>query len=382
MSPKRRPWSEVEADLLRSDATDLASLVKLSGLDPARHMRYADWSGNSFAGSDLAGFDFTGANLEACDFTGARIAGARFEHALLGRVIHDATRDPTKPGLVTPVANLRFAADYQNHCRRWKRKVRFTDEHNLPIGAIYQDAPFAPEMVVIPPGRYFQGDETKPVDGIQRRAVTFDRRLAISRFPVTFDEWDFAQEHFDWQEFSGIAPRKALDHRWGRGRRPVVDVSWHDAKAYCKWLGALSDRAYRLLSEVEWEYACRAGTGTSFSTGDTITPAEAQFSELQWGSGKSTVAVGSFQPNAFGLYDMHGNVWEWCEEVWTSQLTGTLNSPSVKTNNSLSGARILRGGSWFDKRENLSASNRYYFNPGGRNRSFGFRVARTLLSSE
>ena len=139
-------------------------------------------------------------------------------------------------------------------------------------------------------------------------------------------------------------------------------MSWEDAKAYCKWLSGVSARAYRLPSEAEWEYCCRAGTTTAYSTGDQITKKQAQFSEGSYGSGKQTVEVGSFPPNAWGIYDLHGNVWEWCEDKYEAS----------------SSSRVLRGGSWYVIPDILRSAYRDNYSPVSRDYDIGFRVARTL----
>ncbi|MEM7778059.1 MAG: SUMF1/EgtB/PvdO family nonheme iron enzyme, partial [Pseudomonadota bacterium] len=260
-------------------------------MDPASGFKFENWSAVSFAGMRLAGFDFTGARLHDCDFSRCVLCSgfsaefssefaktvARFDQAELGRVIHDPDRDPTLPGIVTPVANLRDAADWEAYRRAWTRPESWPDDGHLPIGAIFQDAPFAPEMIVVPPGRYLRGSPDGEGDEHERpqREVTIDYRFAVGRFPVTFEEWDFAVE-------AGGVEHKPEDSGWGRGRRPVMNVSWDDiVDGYLPWLnerlGLPNGSGYRLLTESEWEYCCRASTETAYSFGDTITKEQAQF---------------------------------------------------------------------------------------------------------
>ena len=106
---------------------------------------------------------------------------------------------------------------------------------------------------------------------------------------------------------------------WGRGQRPVINVSWHDAQAYCEWLSRATSQAYRFPTEAEWEYACRAGTTTRYSFGNGITPKDANYWESKLG--KTTEGC-SYPPNPWGLYDMHGNVREWLEDVWHESYEG------------------------------------------------------------
>lgn len=178
-------------------------------------------------------------------------------------------------------------------------------------GIGFKDAPDAPEMVVVPRGELM----AKQRAGLFRRSrlyskCKFDTDLAISRYAITFDEWDIAN----------CSNYRPSDSGWGRGRRPVINVSWRDAENYLAWLRAKTGRAYRLLSEDEWEYACRAGALAPFWWGRFLTRRHANFKGNIWqvwrnksGQRPGTVPVDDFQPNPWGLYQMHGNVWEWCK---------------------------------------------------------------------
>jgi formylglycine-generating enzyme required for sulfatase activity len=164
----------------------------------------------------------------------------------------------------------------------------------------------------------------------------------------------------------------------------VINVSWDDAKEYVAWLSRKTGKAYRLLSEAEWEYAARAGTTTPFSTGERITTDQANFNGnyTYGGSAKGTcreksIQVGSSKPNAFGLYDMHGNVWEWVEDCYQDSYVSAPADGSVRTSGDCSD-RVLRGGSWYYDPEFLRSAYRYWLAPGGQNFNFGFRVGRTL----
>jgi formylglycine-generating enzyme required for sulfatase activity len=176
------------------------------------------------------------------------------------------------------------------------------------------DEPWCPELAVISPGTFMMGDE----DG--QHEVRIAHRFAVGRYPVTFEEYDrFAAE-------TGRGQPK--DQKWGRGRRPVINVSWNDAKDYVAWLSQQTNQPYRLLSEAEWEYACRAGTTTRYSWGnDPPTPEQANF----MGDIGKTTEVGSYPPNPWGLYDMHGNVWEWVEDCWNDSYKGAPSDGSAWT---------------------------------------------------
>ena len=197
--------------------------------------------------------------------------------------------------------------------------------------------------------------------------MTIPQPIAVGRFPVTFEEWDFAVE-------AGGIDHRPSDHDWGRGRRPVINVRWDDAQAYIRWLSEASGQQYRLLSEAEWEYCCRAGTKTPYSTGETISKAEAQF------DAKQTVEVGSFTANAFGLHDMHGNVWEWVEDPWHDSYEGAPDDGSVWRKGGDASLRVVRGGSWNYAPEFLRSAYRNRYGTDDRYNYLGFRLSRTLKS--
>lgn len=211
--------------------------------------------------------------------------------------------------------------------------------------------------------------------------VTIATPFAVSKFELTFAEWDAC--------VADHACRKADDEfRWGRGRQPVINVSWLDAQQFVAWLVKKTGKPYRLLSEAEYEYAARAGTTTAYPWGDEIKfngkpVASCSGCGSQWDR-RQTAPVGSFPPNKFGLYDMVGNVWEWTDDCWNgSPLYGSYNG--VPTDGSAwtggdCSYRVLRGGSWQDVPEHLRSAARWRLPPGERENTIGFRVARTLLA--
>ena len=225
-----------------------------------------------------------------------------------------------------------------------------------------------------------------PDEGPQRR-VTIAQPFAVGKFEVTFAEWDACVAA------GGCAPEDQAPYRpedegWGRANRPVINVSWEDARRYVRWLnGKVGGRAYRLLSEAEWEYAARAGTSTAFSTGPMIAPTQAQFDHTQSYAGSPTLAqspdstapVGTFAPNAFKLHDMHGNVWEWVEDCHADSYAGAPTDGSAKVNASCS-YRVVRGGSWNYGPTRLRSALRNWNYPTLRLSLFGFRVARTVFT--
>ena len=245
------------------------------------------------------------------------------------------------------------------------------------LGRPFRDCPECPELVAIPAGSFSMGSQTGDADELPVREITITRPLAVGRFEVTFAEWDACFT-------AGGCKRMPNDYGWGRGRRPVVDVAWSDAsREYLSWLSKRTGKTYRFLSEAEWEYAARAGSKTSYSWGDKIGDGKANCDGCgaPW-DGDKTAPVGTFQPNAFGLYDMHGNVWEWTADCYRKDLAKT---PAGGKAVSLQDCelRAIRGGSWLSEPPALRAANRDRLH--GRSRyslAIGFRVARPLDRSE
>ena len=162
--------------------------------------------------------------------------------------------------------------------------------------------------------------------------------------------------------------------------RPVEEVSWYDAVEFCQRLSRETGREYRLPSEAEWEYACRAGNTTPFHFGETITTKLANYngntyyaSEIKGENRNETTSVGSFPPNTFGLYDMHGNVWEWCEDDWHGDYQGAPMNGSAWLSGS-SVVKVIRGGSWYYYPVFCRSASRFIFTRFDRNNDFGFRV--------
>jgi formylglycine-generating enzyme required for sulfatase activity len=372
---------------------DFARLVELAGLDKTRNLRCADWSDVSFRNSDIRGFDFTAARLHNCDFTGAKIAGACFVRAELGAVLPRGNDNPNAPARTTGIANLYAAADWKQYLasfadpKRWKSPAGRYDAGHLPVGAIFSDAPgVAPEMIVIAAGDFLMGSaesdarlenfddvawDNEIEKGHGKCQMRITRRFALGRYPVTFDEYDAflaatkKKRRRDGDE--AVDPRK-----WGRGRRPVINVSWDDAQAYCRWLNRMTglhgDFGYRLPSEAEWEYACRAGTQTRRWWADSWDPTKANGAR-SFENGR-TSPVGHYAANPWGLHDMIGNVWEWCADRYAAPYEG-----ADKFRKS---SRVLRGGCWLDAPRILRSADRGREPPEYRDYYVGFRVAKTL----
>jgi len=251
-------------------------------------------------------------------------------------------------------------------------------------GESFKDCADCPEMVIAPSGSFTMGSpEDEPERSVRegpQHKVTIPKPFAVGKFAVTFAEWDACVAA------GGCGGYKPNDAGWGRGDRPVIYVSWDEAKAYTAWLSKQTGATYRLLSEAEREYAARAGTTTPFWWGSAITPEQANYNssaDPYNGGGekgeyrRKTVPVNSFKPNPWGLDQVHGNVWEWVEDCWHNNYSGAPADGSAWTTGKCE-FRVVRGGSLSNvphllRAAYLSATFHVY-----RNDNNGFRVARTL----
>ncbi|WP_005223260.1 formylglycine-generating enzyme family protein [Marichromatium purpuratum] len=252
-----------------------------------------------------------------------------------------------------------------------------------------------PAMVWLPGGVFTMGQEDSPYNDEKPAHPVRVDAFSIGQYPVTFAEYDRFCE--------ATGREKPEDQGWGREERPAINVSWEDAQAYCDWLSQETGESYRLATEAEWEYACRAGTETPWCCGDD----EAQLGDYAWydeNAGGQTYPVGQKQPNAWHLYDMHGNVWEWCRDWYSDsyheQLLNELEQHSASARNLSSGSksplssarefasenpggpesgsyRVIRGGSWNGDAVDCRSAYRNYWHPSFRYNYLGFRLSRT-----
>lgn len=198
-------------------------------------------------------------------------------------------------------------------------------------------------------------------------AIGYD--FAIGKFPVTVAEWETAMA-------DGLTVTPAREPTPESAKLPVVNVSWDDAVQYAAWLSHRSGKTIRLPSEAEWEYACRANSSAVFSFGETLSQKQAccRFAGLPPSAlPKGPAPVGSFPPNAFGLYDMHGNVWEWTMDCWQPSLADANLDGSPMLDGDYA-TRVIRGGSWAHPPENADCSARGHARKNSRNRFTGFRL--------
>ena len=222
------------------------------------------------------------------------------------------------------------------------------------------------EWVNIPAGTFIMGS---PEDEPNRKADETPHRVTLnafkmSRYEITFEQYDIFCE--------ATGREKPKDEGWGRKKQPVINVSWDDATAFAGWMGC------RLPTEAEWEYVCRAGTTTPFNTGNNLTTAQANYNgnfpynDSPKGEFRArTVPVGSFAPNSWGLYDMHGNIWEWCNDRYGDYPETEQLNPAGPDEGTF---RVFRGGGWRNYAQLCRSAFRYKYFPDYRHFNIGFRV--------
>jgi len=216
------------------------------------------------------------------------------------------------------------------------------------------------EMVLIPAGKFVMGSPKKEKDRSDdetQHEVTLTKPFYIGKYEVTQEQWEAVM---------GKNPSR----RKG-AKLPVTDVSWNNCQDFIKKLNAKTNGGYRLPTEAEWEYSCRAGTTTAYSYDDNLTKGDANI------DGDSTKVVGSYKPNAFGLYDMHGNVFEWCNDCYANYPAGAVIDPKGPATGK---SRVMRGGSYYWTASIARSSSRNLIftpTPSNGNDLLGFRLART-----
>jgi formylglycine-generating enzyme required for sulfatase activity len=247
---------------------------------------------------------------------------------------------------------------------------------------VFKECDKCPEMVLVRAGSFNMGspasESGRHSDEGPQHQVSFSRPFAVGKFAVTFDEWDACVAD------GGCNRYKPSDQDWGRGRRPVINVNWDDAKAYVAWTSRKTGKQYRLLSEAEREYVTRAGVATPFWWGSTISTSQGNYDgNYFYGSGRGaylqkTMPVDSFEPNSWGLYQVHGNVYDWVEDCYHDSYTDAPTDASAWTSGGDCSRRVLRGGSWTADPVNLRSASRARDSTVLRGVRNGFRVARTL----
>ncbi|MEL6686303.1 MAG: formylglycine-generating enzyme family protein, partial [Pseudomonadota bacterium] len=299
-------------------------------------------------------------------------------------VAHAQSSDPYISALDDrPAARLRRLREANPELEPQKDFIAPTEKpgfHWQPL-----EHPLVPEMVVIGPGQFLMGSPAN-----QRRRdrnegpqvpVTIDYAFEIGRYEVTFNDWEKCVRG------GGCNGYRPDDKGWGRGNRPVTNISYNDAQSYIRWLNEQTGLEYRLPSEAEWEYVARAGKPLPFSTptGRGISAQEANFNgKFPYGPGteagdykRKTVPVGSYPANSFGVHDIHGNVYEFVSDCYVAGHMGNPGDGSPRRDGNCE-ARIIRGGSWVTHGYQMRAAKRLRYTMEHRYDDFGFRLARTI----
>ena len=253
---------------------------------------------------------------------------------------------------------------------------------------LYTPSSIVPPTVLVEKGSFTMGDNDEASNEKPTHKVTFTYDFYMGKYETTFDEYDAFR--------SATGENKPKDQHWGRGTRPVINVSWKDAIAYCNWLsdkeklpktydsnGNLLDKdgrvtidpskvvGYRLPTEAEWEYAARGGNkskGYKYSGSDNV-------SDVAWYSGSKTQEVGKKAPNELGIYDMSGNVWEWCSDWYGDYSSSAQTNPYSNSGS----RRVLRGGSWLNDATSTRVAYRSSVSPTSTYFNLGFRICRTVF---
>ena len=297
--------------------------------------------------------------------------GSLIRGELMTRKIELADRFGNSSELpVEMFASIAFQVNYQkdtgprfNYLSRWPEASHFRDR--------MRDGSAGPEMVALRGGEFRRGDLQGDGDSDEKNPQTIRLRpFAIGIYEVSFDEYD---------RFSHSTRHEVPeDQGWGRGRRPVINVSWDSANAFTDWLSQQTGESYRLPTDAEWEYAARGGTSTRFWWGDREGEGNANCAGCQslWDGEKSS-PVGKFEPNPFGLHDTAGNVFEWVADCWNDNFSaapadgGALDKPGC-------GVRVIRGGAWSFPPKEIRSANRWRDFQSRRSDDTGFRIVREL----
>lgn len=371
-------------------ATLLTEALKQQGIKGEINTRIVDAAANDQASN----ISYTAGQLEL-----AELAAKQFAHVTWGNTPElsaTATSDTLQIQLNTLTQEASTFSDQAkplSDAQKLALAMPITKDNPAPLQAftlfsdVSKDNVPLPQMVALPAGEFLMGSpEVEPdrqSDESPQHKVVINA-FAISQTEITFEQYD---------AFADATKRnKPDDSGWGRGQRPVINVNWNDAKAYVAWLSEQTGQVYRLPSEAEWEYAARAGTQTPFSTGDCIRTDLANYDGADSNSfgskyydcgaktdnyRKQTTLVSELAPNPWGLYAMHGNVWEWVEDCYKDSYVGAPDDGSARQEAECT-SRVLRGGGWNYRPVNIRSAFRDWLNPDEAYINSGFRIARAL----
>lgn len=236
-----------------------------------------------------------------------------------------------------------------------------------PAPAPYTDPVTGMQFVFLPGGTFAMGDPSGQDPYAQPLHMVTVKPFYLGKFEVSFNEY---------KVFCDATDRPLPDDAgFGRGQLPVINVSWHDAVAFTEWLSRKTGKTFRLPSEAEWEYAARGGTPFAYPWGNALGRGNATCSHCgnPW-DGKTTSTVGSFSPNQFGLYDMAGNVYEWCLDARHDSYQGAPTDGSAWVADGQMNEWINRGGSWYEPPQEITVFRRCWDRADKRSPEYGFRV--------
>ncbi len=320
-------------------------------------LKRADFSksnlrGVDFGASELVDAQFVNSNLTGADFRGADLSGADFRDAILNRTNFRYAQCRNTDFRNAKIENADFnGADIRTAHFDWE--TQFTNSLGMTF-------------VWIPPGTFTMGSpstEDERYEGESMHEVVLKNGFYLQTTPVTQGQW------------VDLMVQNPSSFKNSGKNGPVETVSWEDVMVFIRRLNERGENVrYRLPTEAEWEYACRAGTTTRFYTGDSETDLERAGWYIK-NSKNQTHPVGQKEANLWGLYDMHGNVWEWVEDDWHEDSTGAPTDGSAWIDSPRGSDRVLRGGSWRDGARYCRSAYRYYSSPGNRLKFFGFRLA-------
>jgi formylglycine-generating enzyme required for sulfatase activity len=312
--------------------------------------------------------------LKRAEEINAKTAGARKEAAAQRKKAEAAMAAFDKENAIRYYQAALAAFPDDKQAMTGLEKARSLRKPGSAFRDVLRDGSIGPEMIVIAPGRFTMGSPAQEPgrdknEGPQRE-VTFKNPIAVGKYEVTFEEYD--------QYAKAMNKTRPTDRGWGRGRRPVINVSWNEAQEYVQWLSKVTGATYRLPSEAEWEFLARGGTTTTYWWGNKAEQKRANCDgcRSEWDE-KQTLPVGSFEPNPLGLFDTAGNVFEWTQDCVNNNYRGAPTDGSAWLEGNCS-RRIMRGGSWyFGPRSNRSAA-RAHNTRNYRTSNVGFRVVREL----
>lgn len=276
-----------------------------------------------------------------------------------------------------PLKSLSSLAFYVNHQKESAPQNNYRTQ--VPAYALIRDrmrdGTLGPEMRILRSGTYQRGDLQGNGDTDEKPPVTISvKPFAIGMYEVTFDEFDRFCE--------STGRDKPEDEGWGRGQRPVINVSWNSAVAYAQWLSQQTGEQYRLPTDAEWEYAARAGTSSRYWWGSEIDGIRANCAECGslW-DGEMSSEVGRFRPNPFGLHDTAGNVFEWVADCWNDTYENAPKDGSALEKKDC-GVRVIRGGAWSFPPKEIRSANRWRDFQPRQSDDTGFRLVRVLSRTE